>query len=396
MQFFNTAIVVALTVRLFFFKHSLMIKNDALTWIGCGMIAFFLAEAISLLYTTQVDKGLGALERKLSFVVVPLFFFSIRQQLSELNFKPLLLRYLYYFLGLMVLLYLYGFYRFLQVYFEQQWLEENFFTIELPFLLGMSHVYFGLYAVFAISVGFWFFLTEPKLTKIDKNIILSVIGLACISMTLITAKSALVSTLIISIYFIVNFGIKRISIKSFVLVTLSGIMLLCLLMTYSKNVSYRLTNALNFKDGSYVNSLEDYKTSRVLPLQCSKQLLISMPFEGYGAGDVQSLLNNCYTVAGFDKLENLNPHNQIIQSTLGGGYPQLFVLIGLIILLLTGNGVSQTFLVRSFGILFLVSSMTESVLERNKGIVLFCFGALLLYSIFVACHSSSKKTSDEH
>jgi hypothetical protein len=121
-----------------------------------------------------------------------------------------------------------------------------------------------------------------------------------------------------------------------------------------------------------------------------------MPFEGYGAGDVQSLLNNCYTVAGFDKLENLNPHNQIIQSTLGGGYPQLFVLIGLIILLLTGNGVSQTFLVRSFGILFLVSSMTESVLERNKGIVLFCFGALLLYSIFVACHSSSKKTSDEH
>lgn len=395
MQFFNTALVSILAVRFLFFKPQFSIRHDAVSWVGFAMIGYFITEAISLLYTTNLDQGLSALERKLSFVVVPLFFFSTRKQLAELDLKPLLKKYLYYFLWLMVVLYLYALVRFVDIYIEQQWLEENFFTIELPFLLGMSHVYFGLYAVFAMSVGYWILLTEPQLSVGTKRIILAVLSLSFLSMVLITAKSALVAAVIVTMYFLRCYGLRRVGVRSVVVVILVGLGLLSVLMIYSKNVRYRLSSSLNFTENTLKNSPEDYKTARMVPLLCSRQLLANMPVWGYGAGDVQALLNHCYVSKGFDRLENLNPHNQFIKSALGGGYVQLLCLIYLYFGLLSGFGTKQPFLIRSFGILFLVCSMTESLLERNKGIVLFCFGTLLLHSIFASSFTSSQSSSNE-
>jgi O-antigen ligase len=100
-------------------------------------------------------------------------------------------------------------------------------------------------------------------------------------------------------------------------------------------------------------------------------------FFGYGIGDVQEILNNSYKN---NDLKGLNTHNQYFQFILNYG-----IIISLILFVLTFKLIKQCFVNKKSNLLFswliiLFFCLTESILNRQWGVVLFAF--VLNYSIY--------------
>jgi len=113
---------------------------------------------------------------------------------------------------------------------------------------------------------------------------------------------------------------------------------------------------------------------------------------GVGTGDYKVVLNEYFRSHNMEKyaVDNLNSHNQFIQTYLSNG------LLGLIsIIFLLGRPLYLSF-VRGYtlGILvffpFILYGMTEVFLGRYQGVVFFAF----LHQVFISYLDSSKPTID--
>ena len=124
------------------------------------------------------------------------------------------------------------------------------------------------------------------------------------------------------------------------------------------------------KDGNY-NSVN----IRVGILECSTFLIKENWMWGVGIGDVQENLNQCYQkfdTAGYSG-QNYNTHNEYLSNWLSAGILALFCLVGTILLMMLLSLKFNNFLLLAFTIFISVCFLTENVLARNDGILLYCF-----------------------
>ena len=75
-----------------------------------------------------------------------------------------------------------------------------------------------------------------------------------------------------------------------------------------------------------------------------------------------------------------NAHNQYMQTMLGHGIPGLFCLLAIILLQLFEAFKRSDLLYLSFVLLFSMAGLTESMLNRNKGIMFFLVFSFVFYN----------------
>jgi O-antigen ligase len=109
---------------------------------------------------------------------------------------------------------------------------------------------------------------------------------------------------------------------------------------------------------------------------CALHLYSDMPVRGYGAGDTDSLLLDCYkeNKVAVALKEKLNAHNQFIQTLLSLGWPGLCILCLTILLFLYPLHLFRFCLM----CIPIVHMMTETILERQAGVIVLC---LLFFSL---------------
>jgi O-antigen ligase len=106
-------------------------------------------------------------------------------------------------------------------------------------------------------------------------------------------------------------------------------------------------------------------------------LIYQSPLTGYGIGDITELLNIRYNK---NELQGLNAHNQYLQFILHHG-----IIIFLFLFLFVYKLIKQCVLNKNSVLLFswivlLSFSFTESILNRQWGVILFAF--IVNYSIY--------------
>lgn len=96
---------------------------------------------------------------------------------------------------------------------------------------------------------------------------------------------------------------------------------------------------------------------------------------GVGAGDAQDFLNALYDERGLIKAgyRDYNTHNQFIDTVVETGLIGVAILVFLFVLNFRSAIVSGDKVFLFFMVMILVGCMTESVLERNKGVILVAF-----------------------
>ena len=187
--------------------------------------------------------------------------------------------------------------------------------------------------------------------------------------------------LVLSLPLLISFfegGVKKV-ILSYSILTILGIGF----VFTSKEIKADFTNALSFFE-NYFEKPEEFIQSRTYPLQGNETRLILWDVStkiclkhplGVGLGNLDFYMEKELLAIGHGQLAERknNPHNQFIQVTAELGLFGI-MLFGFIIIYLLVVALKQKRLILfSLVLSFVVFCLFESMMQRQSGIIFFCF-----------------------
>jgi O-antigen ligase len=349
-----------------------------------GFILLFLWGTIALVYTDDVSNGIKNIESKLSLLILPLILYDLKLQWKEML---LLIKSYVYSMGLCtVFLLLKSVGHYLS---EGTLLTYHDFTAALDF----HAVFYSYYTFLAILIVLALFIRK-QLNTLEKRLMGLVLFLSFVGLFISASKNVLVVTsLFLGIGVLVRFVRKKINIKEVlivVLILLTGIVMISQLPAVKNRVAELvqlngMENLEKIKRGEKLEEADIRKFNgtslRITFWYVSIHKLIDdgRVLIGLSPGDRRKVMNDKYFENGINPwYENYNIHNQFIQTLVELGIVglllYLLIHIGIICLALKqGNYVLLVFIIG-----LIIFQMTESIIERNKGIVFFTFSLLLL------------------
>jgi O-antigen ligase len=253
-----------------------------------------------------------------------------------------------------------------------EYLSQQFLIVDV------HRTYFSLYLIISLSYVLYYFSEYIKLRGRSANWI-GYLSLLLIMSGLIVIQSKAGWILAIGMIFSFILVKSKHKLKSIVILTA---VLSLIFIALKPFMEYRLaplveeiqaialpgadrekTFAINLRPGSAEIRYMVYKSSL--------QLINKSPLLGYGTGDVKDVLRAQNEQNGFKSIAHLNygPHSQLLDVLLSFGI--LGALVFLLVFLLpmvdlvrSGNYFATTVL-----LMILLSSLTESVLSRQEGII---------------------------
>lgn len=334
---------------------------------------FFVMHAVGFLYSENKHEAGLILERKLSLAVFPIvFFYGPKLELKQV--RQIVLAFVVSCLLICLVSIGSAFYQF-----GQTNDTEVFFYHALSTNVGMHAGYLAMYLCFSLSSIMYLYLGNiRKQSLLQKVLVIAAIVILCVTIILLSARLQIILMIGLWLVFVIfRFRLHRKPIMlmatSFVLI---GLMLGLILLS-PKNRE-RFKEAINYKNEYALSKKWGEKQMRFLMWSSATDLIKEKPLFGFGTGDVQDELEkhyvaNDYVSLTYWKNTRFNAHNQFMETTLALGILGLLVfLIGMIFGLKEAiKNRNRLYIV--FVILFLGSCLTESMLERQNGIVFFAF-----------------------
>jgi O-antigen ligase len=349
----------------FTFKWKLF-KQRPLVWVFCLFYILFLA---GMLYTANVSTGKFELEKKMSLFALPLIIgtsISFDYQMKE---KALIAFVLSCLAASFVCL---G--NALFHYFSTA--ETSYFLHEeLASVVDLQPVYFGMFSCFSILIVL-FYLWANKITfsYMQKLLMALLAFFFFIFIVLLSARTTMVFILLLFVtggfYFFYKVRQLRTGSLTFFAVVSFAFILVANSPYLKDRIVRPLTTDINIISGGRETGL----SIRIVKWKCSLEGILENPFVGVGTGDAVDYLISCYERVNFwGYLLRYNSHNQYLQTALTLGFIGLTCFLCCLIIPLVYAWRQKQFLFLSFVLLFAFCCLTESLLERQWGIVFFTF-----------------------
>ncbi|MDA9057600.1 O-antigen ligase family protein [Flavobacteriaceae bacterium] len=351
-----------------------------------AMTAYYFLIFTGFLYDINSEGIFNDLEKKLSFLVLPIAICVIKVNKDEIR----RILEIFFFSGFFFtsIAFLISTYNVLDTGNYNSIINHN-----LSNNIGLHATYLSMYLLFSLSYP----LIYMKRVKRSTDRFLVVLISACLLTYIL-----LLSVRIIWLLFFVLLTFEGVKLfkknKRHLSFSIVGVLLFSAVIIYN-------VNPLKERFNELVNYNSEYNTSavwkpntkevwggrgiRLLIWQSCLDLIKQAPFKGYGSSiEVQKQLDNIYIKNKIGPLLFLinnrgkvfNPHNQYLEEVLKFG-----TIVGLSFIVFLWVFINSFYKTKNkAGMLFLIIitgvSLTETVLELNKGIVFFSFFFSLLYS----------------
>lgn len=338
----------------------------------------FLICVITLFYTKDLKTGLFSIEKYLPLIAIPSLFILYPVKRNEL----ILSAFVYSICTLCLVALAWNFItliiwpekiQFVGDYYSRVPSVWNHFThSNLTSLFNINPIYLSLYILFCILI-----VIEKFVNTVKKYILL----LFLFSFLVLLSSRISIPVLIItlSIYALV----KRQHQLIFIAIIFIGIcFVLVLINPVLKKRS--IDDLINYKMPNDVSGWNAVNL-RLSYWECSIQAIKQSPLWGHGVGSQLLAVNQCYRERTWYEHfgTTFNSHNQYLEYALIGGA----VLLGSFIIQLTYAfriaWAKRDVLYILFLLQFILSCLTESMLETHKGIVYFAF----FNALFLSTHN---------
>lgn len=367
------------------FHLSFRNRNESLVFFSYLLLFFW--QVITLFYTENAESGAKNLEGKLSLLVLPIIMYDLRLGIAKWYS---LVKFYIYSLSICTL-FLLGqsiYNHFSEGYF----LTYHDFTRSLDF-----HAVFYSYYIF-LSLLFVFMLyNKMNLKKFEKWIMVASVVFSVVALIISASKNVIVVSIL---SFLVAFSLRVFKQKlkakevliSILVVILSGAAISQI--PSIKNRYLELGKLDGIENLDKINSgvlltHEDrvkfngtslrivFWSVGIKKLIAENRLMI-----GLTPGDRRAIMNEEFYENGLNPaFENYNLHNQYVQTFVEMGLIGLLLYVLLNFFYFKLAIADKNYLLLIFMIAFTIFQMTESVLERNKGIVFFIFFMLFLQKL---------------
>lgn len=374
----SMAILIFVLVSTLNFLHSRHKAGDrkrTLKIILLYSTPFFLY-IISLIWSDNLGEGLGYIAKITSFLILPITIFVLRPfktflQIKIFNKVFIIASALFVFITIIfILINIQDIVSQQSDYLMNMRLRQK---IDLVPIIGEHPIYFSLLLAVALLLLFY---------NRFKSWVLNIIVLLFLVLGLLIASSRGVILAISIVSILIIFQQSKNILRAFVFfgLLLAGLVTVTYFSPIKERVTEILENKYTYPEGVHYNSFN----MRMAIYNCSFSLIENVPFIGFAPADVQRELNQCYkkySTSVFDN-KNYNTHNQYLD------YYFSFGIIGFIIILYSFTYYLKIAIKNkhkhylNFLILFYIVFLTENVLIRNTGIVLFTtFNCLFAYLI---------------
>ncbi|HKR05113.1 MAG TPA: O-antigen ligase family protein, partial [Bacteroidia bacterium] len=254
--------------------------------------------------------------------------------------------------------------------------NENAFFYE-TFSYYFHPSYLSLYFSFAIAILFFQILANNKTVYI-RNIILMLLFTGMI--LLLSSKTGIISIVLICILYFLIIVIRKRKIKYYISFLLVG----GILYFAVKNFNSRINNAAKILVESKFDVASTESTAaRVNIWNVSLDIIKENLLLGVGTGDVKDELFKFYQQQKMTgPLQNkLNAHNQFLQTFIALGVMGFLLLILSLIIPGFYSLSNKDWIYSMFLALITLNLLTESMLERQNGVIFYAFfNSLLFYT----------------
>ncbi|MBT8181239.1 MAG: O-antigen ligase family protein [Eudoraea sp.] len=377
----NIILIVAVSLLLVTQREGRISSLNKIEWqtaiiLSALPVSFF----FSLSYTENITEGFNQFLRIVPLLIFPLVFLFVRK--SRLNDKELSIIKIIFVISVFLALLR------LQIILFEPLYKPNFNHWELRQLIEKHSDVHGTYL--SIWTGFAILVTasvRAGQVRINKYIYFLfttlIIGFFFYWQIKIGARAPLIATtLLLVMYFVIRLRRNLLQLSLFLLLVVSGIYYL----SNKMEIYERITNALNWEghklpDGDYSYRYKDISSEDIRKgiYLCTWKLASNSPWLGYGLGDVQDQLNECYSQnipSNVYQKFLFNTHNQYFHAILVGGIITLISLLASLLWPLILSLKNKDFLLFSITGLIAICFFTENIIGRHDGVI--------FYSLFIS------------
>lgn len=344
-----------------------------------AFVALFVIQITALLFTTNIEHGIKNVESKLSLLVIPIILFDLTISRSKLI---QLLKYFVYSMALCsVYLLLNSVYHYWS---EGELLTYHDFVGPLDF-----HAIFYSYYIFLATLFCIYLFLQSNPSRTEKALYMLSLALYTCGLIISASKNVLAVTVLFLLFGFIYRSLRtRIKIKEVILALTIGVISVVVIAKIP-TINERLkeivdlrgmSNYHKVKRGEILNNddVQEFNGTslRILlwDLGINRLMEENRLFVGLSPGDRRDIMNNELDQIGLlYYYENYNLHNQFIQTFVELGLLGLLIYILLHVLIISQAIQQKNMLLLAFVIGLVFFQMTESVIERNKGIVYYCF-----------------------
>lgn len=333
----------------------------------------FLIQVVGLLYTSNLEDGLGKLERKAALFVFP-FLLAGSERLEQRHVQAVVAAFIFSCVGMAAyasyeLLFTHG------VYGSQPGLTEL-----IDEILDMHHAYSGLYLVFAVAASCFLVLSRESCLGRKGKVLFAVLAVFLYAFLIVlAARTAVLTSFLLFVGAVVYYLLHRRK-KSFVMGAMLASIALAFLVLSLPNTRSKIA------DFQRLQGVHSPLTPRLIKWGCCFTVLEEQAawVLGVGTGDVQDHLQQCYSEEKFwGERYDLNAHNEYLEEFVRHGVVGLLLFLASLLVPFAMSLRRGKMLYLIFLTVFMVGIVTESMLSRQKGVVFYAlFNSVLAFNFF--------------
>ena len=337
--------------------------------------ATYLLYAISMLYTSNIAEGWQNMEKKLSFLIFPLFFWaSDLRYLSQKHVKTL-------FYGFMsgLLFFIVG--NLLWATYDYIFLDApvtRFLGYEATKIYYTHHTYMAMYACVGIIYSFAELFETHLKSKSRIVFLVSVQLLSILYVVLVESRAGILCMGLLFVFlFAWLFFVKKKRMLTLCVGTMLSVVIVIFFLLFPSGLDRIIDTKLVNE-----NQIEDV---RITHLKAGLSVIKENYLLGVGIGDRTDALNEYYVKNG-SWCVGFNSHNQYVDTTVSIGILGLLALLGYFIVPIVLFYINKDWDVVFMLFLFMIAfnAVFEAIFETQTGILFFNYiYCLLFYDRFV-------------
>jgi len=354
-------------------KGNAIIKNKyVLLFAG-----FYLLYAISMLFTYKSDNSLSALQVKLSLFVFPLLLVSE----GEIDIKKQKMFIYSFIVGCVVTgLICIG-------YATWNLFANNIFEFQyMKYSILLHPSYYSMYIDVAMVFVFYLFTTDTTLSKLEKSFLVFSILFLLFTLVLLQSKMGMFISAGVFALLLVRYALMR-SYKT--VAWLLGAMLIVYFSSFHFLIGgrSRVVGAADIIKTNQISAGSTESTQvRYYVWKAALEVIKEHPIVGVGTGNSSEVLVKQYLQDGYTGAakENLNAHNQYLQTTVVMGVVGLLTLLACLLFPFIKTIKEKRFVYGMFLAIIAVNFLVEAMLETQSGTIFYgLFNSLLMFNFVI-------------
>ena len=365
-----------LIAALFFSLPLINITMARARWrVTLVMVLVYAVAVVSAFYSPHKREALFVLEKQFTLLIVPIVLaFSFQADSSRMRII------LWCFIASVFVVCLYLLARFHYLYeISRGYLTvQEFLLLNLhhnySIILGLHATYLSMYVCFSVAVSIYLFFHEKKLLRL---VALLFIPLFLFSLLMLSSRIVFLPFFIILLFVIPFFIRWQVAVIYFVIL-FSGMAVaynyLGKYEAFRNRFKEDTMRELNITDGfSFGASISTDDATRAERWKCAVELVRERPLTGYGTGEEKFMLSKKYSKYNLSNSLNSNfdAHNQYLAFTIKSGILGLASFLVLLVLSFFRAFRYRNYYFTCFLLIVTATSLTENILESNKGILFF-------------------------